>query len=306
MAAGSHSYTTAISLSVSDALKKLLTAQNQQFSYTVVSNPCYAKIKVEVGANLAQGLDEITKKVSARLSKYDIKEDPKAEATLFVNVSATETGNVQGLSENNTFIKTDVSFTMALKDDDGKELGSLTGKGTGMGGNLVKSAVKGVENVKIEKDLKALLEKICAGAAPAGPKLKLAVFDFKSRGGVYASWYDLAQSLSDMMITKLINTGKVDIVERSQITKIMEEKQLAQSGVIEEKEALQAAKLAGADIVLVGSAGIAGDKIEADARVVDMKTGIAKCAMNSASYSVSNIRAIADDLVGQIKGKCLK
>jgi curli biogenesis system outer membrane secretion channel CsgG len=109
-----------------------------------------------------------------------------------------------------------------------------------------------------------------------------------------------------MIITRLINTGKVDVVERSQLQHIMEEKSLGQSGVVEEKEEMQAAQLAGADLVLVGSAGIAGEKIEADARVVDLKSGIARCAMNSAAYAVSDLRAISDDLVGQIKGKCLK
>lgn len=305
MSAGSHSYTAAIALSVSDALKKVLAAQNQQFSYTVVSNPCFAKLVVDVSPNLAEGRDDIAKKIMARLSKYDIKDDPGADATLLINVSATETGNVQGLSENNTFIKTDVNLIMTLKDDAGKELGSLNAKGKGTGGNLIKSAVNGAENVKVEKDLKSLLEKICGGQS-SGPKLRIAVFEFKQRSGYYSAWHDLAISLSDMMITKLINSGRLEVVERSQLNRIMEERALAQSGVVEEKEAITAAQLAGADIVLVGSAGIAGEKIEADARIIDLKSGIAKCAMNSASYSFSDLRAMADDLVSQIKSKCLK
>jgi hypothetical protein len=81
---------------------------------------------------------------------------------------------------------------------------------------------------------------------------------------------------------------------------------LAQSGVVEEKEALQAAQLAGADVILIGTATIAGDKIETDARIVDIKSGVAKCAMSSSAYSLSDLRALADDLVGQIKGKCAK
>jgi TolB-like protein len=308
VSAGSHTYIAAIALPVSSELKALLKAQNQTFSYNVTSNPCFTKISVEVGQNLTTGAADITKKVITRLSKFDIKEDPNADATLFVTVTAVETGNVQGLSENNTFVKTDVTLALALKDDDGKELGAINGIGKGTGGSLVKSAAQGVDNVKIEKDLKSLLEKICAGSSSAGkPKLRIAVFEFKQRNsGYYGYWYDLATSLSDMIITRLINTGKVDVVERSQLQHIMEEKSLGQSGVVEEKEEMQAAQLAGADLVLVGSAGIAGEKIEADARVVDLKSGIARCAMNSAAYAVSDLRAISDDLVGQIKGKCLK
>jgi TolB-like protein len=304
MAAGSHSYSAAISLQVSSDVKKYLTSQNQTFSYTVQSNPCFAKITVEVSQTLASGREDIEKKVSARLSKYDIKNNPESDNSLKVVVSATEAGGVQGLSQSSSFIKTDVTLTMTLLDESGKELASLQGAGKGMGGTVVKSASQGIDNIRIDKDLKPLLEKMCS-AQPKGPKLKIAVFEFRDRGA-YHYWYDMAVKLSDMLITKLINTGKFDVVERSQLDRIMQEKALAQSGVVEEKEAMQAAQLAGADVILVGTASVAGDKIEADARIVDVKIGVAKCAMSSSAYSLSDLRALADDLVGQIKGKCAK
>jgi TolB-like protein len=304
MSAGSHSYVASISLPVSSDAKKYLTSQNQTFSYAVQSNPCFAKVSVEVSQTLASGRDEIEKKVAARLSKYDIKNDPESENSLKVVVSATDAGGVQGLSQSSSFIKTDVTLVMTLVDESGKELASLQGGAKGTGGSFVKSASQGIDNVRIDKDIKPMLEKMCS-AKPGGPKLKIAVFEFRDRG-VYHYWYDMAIKLSDMLITKLINTGKFDVVERSQLDKIMQEKSLAQSGVVEEKEAMQAAQLAGADVILVGTASIAGDKIETDARIVDVKTGIAKCAMSSSAYSLSDLRALADDLVGQIKGKCAK
>jgi TolB-like protein len=304
MSAGSHSYAAAISLPVSSDAKKYLTAQNQTFSYTVQSNPCFAKISVDVSQTLASGRDDIEKKVVTRLSKYDIKNDPESENSLKVTVSAIDAGGVQGLSQSSSFIKTDVTLVMTLVDESGKELASLQGTAKGTGGSLVKSASQGIDNVRIDKDIKPMLEKMCS-AKPNGPKLKIAVFEFRDRG-VYHYWYDMAIKLSDMLITKLINTGKFDVVERSQLDRIMQEKSLAQSGVVEEKEAMQAAQLAGADVILVGTASIAGDKIETDARIIDVKTGIAKCAMSSSAYSLSDLRALADDLAGQIKGKCAK
>jgi TolB-like protein len=304
MSAGSHSYTAAVSLQVSSDAKKLLSAQNQTFSYNVQSNPCFAKVSVEVSPTLASGREDMVKKITARLSKYDIKNDPESENTLKVTVSATEAGGVQGLSQSSSFIKTEVTLVMTLVDEAGKELASVQGAAKGTGGSVVKSAMQGIDNVKIDKDLKPLLEKMCS-AKPSGPKLKIAVFEFRDRG-VYHYWYDMAIKLSDMLITKLINTGKFDVVERSQLDRIMQEKSLAQSGVVEEKEAMQAAQLAGADVILVGTASIAGDRIETDARIVDIKNGVAKCAMSSSAYSLSDLRALADDLIGQIKGKCAK
>ena len=303
MSVGSHSYTVAITLQVSSDAKKYLTAQAQSFGYTVQSNPCFAKIDVDVSQTLASGRDDIIKKVMTRLSKYDIKHDPQAENILKVTVSAVEAGGVQGLSQSSSFIKTDVTMVLTLLDD-GKELATVQGSAKGIGGSVAKSAAQGIDNLKIDKDLKPLIEKICSAKA-AGPKLKIAVFEFKNRG-FYHYWYDMAVNLSDMLITKLINSGKFDVVERTQLDRILQEKSLAQSGVVEEKEALQAAQLAGADIILIGSATIAGDRIETDARIVDIKNGIAKCAMSSSAYSLSDLRALADDLVGQIKGKCAK
>jgi len=305
MSAGSHSYTAAITLQVSSAGKKFLTAQNQTFTYTVQSNPCFAKVNVDVSQNLSSGKDDIMKKVVARLAKFDLKNDPQAENTLKVSVSAQDAGGVSGLSENNSFIKTTVSITLTLVDEEGKELATVAGASKGLGGSFVKSVAQGIESVKIDKDLKPLLDKLCGAKAAAGPKLKIAVFEFKNRT-VYADWYDMAVNLSDMLITKLINTGKYDVVERSQLDKIMEEKSMAQSGVVEDKDALSAAQLAGANVILVGSANVLNTKIEADARIIDIKTGIAKCAMSSSAYSIDDMRALADDLVGQIKNKCAK
>jgi len=304
MSVGSHSYNAVISLQVSSDARKYLDAQAQTFTYTVQSNPCFAKVDIEVSQILSTGRDEIIKKVITRLSKYDIKNDPEAENSLKVMVTAVEAGGVQGLSQSSSFIKTEVTLAMTLVDENGKELASVQGSAKGMGGSVIKSAAQGIDNVKIDKDLKPLLDKLCSAKA-TGSKLKIAVFEFKNRG-FYHYWYDMAINLSDMLITKLINSGKFDVVERSQLDRIMQEKSLAQSGVVEEKEALQAAQLAGADVILIGTATIAGDKIETDARIVDIKSGVAKCAMSSSAYSLSDLRALADDLVGQIKGKCAK
>jgi TolB-like protein len=304
MSVGSHSYNAVISLQVSSDARKYLDAQAQTFTYTVQSNPCFAKVDIEVSQILSTGRDEIIKKVITRLSKYDIKNDPEAENSLKVMVTAVEAGGVQGLSQSSSFIKTEVTLAMTLVDENGKELVSVQGSAKGMGGSVIKSAAQGIDNVKIDKDLKPLLDKLCSAKA-TGSKLKIAVFEFKNRG-FYHYWYDMAINLSDMLITKLINSGKFDVVERSQLDRIMQEKSLAQSGVVEEKEALQAAQLAGADVILIGTATIAGDKIETDARIVDIKSGVAKCAMSSSAYSLSDLRALADDLVGQIKGKCAK
>ena len=103
-----------------------------------------------------------------RLSKFDIKHDPEAENTLKVMVTAVEAGGVRGLSQNSSFIKTEVTMAFALVDENGKELASLQATAKGLGGSVSKSAAQGIDNVKIEKDIKPLLAKMCSAknAAP--------------------------------------------------------------------------------------------------------------------------------------------
>jgi TolB-like protein len=303
MSAGSHSYSAAITLPVSSAYKKYLTAQNQDFSYTVISNPCAARIQIDLNADISKDRDVISKKLTDRLARFDIKNDPEAPATVKVSLSAKDAGGVTGLSENNSFIKTELTAVFTVLDDDGKQLASFTGTSNGVGGSFSKSASNGIDNLKIEKDIRPALDQICG--AVSAPKKKIAVFEFKNRGW-YSNWYDISIQISDMIITKLINSGKFEVVERSQLDKIMEEKVLAQSGVVEESEAMQAAQLAGAELLLIGTAGTSGGNIEVDARIIDVKSGVAKCAMSTSSYYLSNLRALADDIVGQVKGKCAK
>jgi TolB-like protein len=301
ISAGNHTCFAAITLPVSSVNKKYLFAQNQDFAYTVISNPCAANIQIEMTADLAKDRNVISEKLIDRLSKFDIKNDPDAPATVKVSLSAKDAGGVTGISENNSFVKTELTAIFTVLNDDGKQLASFTGSSKGMGGSFAKSVSAGIDNLKIEKDIRPALDQICGAAST--PKKKIAVFEFKNRGW-YSNWYDISIQMSDMIITKLINSGKFEVVERSQLDKIMEEKVLAQSGVVEETEAMQAARLAGADLLLIGSAGISGAKIEVDARIIDANSGTAKCAMSTSSYSLLNLRALADDIVGQIKGKC--
>ena len=72
---------------------------------------------------------------------------------------------MQGLSQGSSFIKTDVTLVIALVDENGKTLASIQGSAKGMGGSVVKSAVQGIDNIKIDSDIKPLLEKICSKPA---------------------------------------------------------------------------------------------------------------------------------------------
>jgi TolB-like protein len=297
---GKHSYTTNIKLPINSNLQKVLASTNQTFSYTVKSNPCYAKIEVKVSKELTGDIADLTDKVVKLLGKYDVQLDAESENVVEVSISAKETGNVQGLSEARTFVKTDVTLGFALKQD-AKSLVSFEKVAKGTGSTFGKSVAQALPNVGIKADIKMMLDKIC-GATSDTPKRKIAVFPFKNLSG-WSDWFNLAETMSDMIITKLINSKKFEVIERSQIDKIMEEKSLGQSGVIEQAEAIQAAKIAGAELLLIGSASIINGKIEVDARVINAASGSALTASNSSGFDVTNLRPLADDIVSKIKVK---
>lgn len=299
-AVGTHKYTTIIKLPVNANLQKTLASTNQVFSYVVKSNPCYARIEVKTASELTADQADLTDKAVKLLAKYDVQMDSTSEYILQLNLSAKETGNVTGLSESRTFVKTDVSMTFSLLEN-GKSLVSFQKTGKGTGSTFGKSVAAAIPNVGIKADIKLILDKIC-GASSDTPKKKIAVFPFKNMSA-YTDWYNLAESMSDMIITKLINSKKFEVVERSQLNKIMEEKSLGQSGIIEQNEAMQAAQVAGAELLLIGSASVVNGKIEVDARIIDAGKGTGLCAMSSSGFDVANLRPLADDIVSKIKVK---
>ncbi len=300
---GDHEYTTHLKLKVASSLKRVLKATDKTFSYEVESNPCFAKIEVEVPNVLRANSKTITSKVKKRLAKYDIKEDPEADYTIKFSLDVKETGRVQGVSRARTFIKCEVTANIALLEDK-KEIISFDKKAKGTGSTLAKSATKAISIMKLKKDAKKMMETLC-GSSSDMPMKKIAVFRFKS-SGIYTNWYDISQGISDMITTKLINKRKFAVVERSQMDKLMDEKKLGMVGLTEQTEAMSVAKLAGADYIMVGTATLVNNKLEVDARIIDVATGVAKIAMSSTGYGLDNLRELANDVVKKIKMSKIK
>ena len=76
--------------------------------------------------------------------------------------------------------------------------------------------------------------------------LKIAVMPLKAATDLIGS------SVSDMVVTELLRTQKYQLVERGQMAKVMSETELAMAGVSEAK-AVEAAKLLGAEAVVIGT-----------------------------------------------------
>lgn len=103
----------------------------------------------------------------------------------------------------------------------------------------------------------------------------IAVMDFKNNSlfdkGSYES---LSKGLAEILITELSQVEAIQVVERQQLNAIVEEMQLAQTGLISENTSIQVGKLLGAKFLVLGSfMAVSGKQIRVDARIVEVETG---------------------------------
>jgi TolB-like protein len=79
--------------------------------------------------------------------------------------------------------------------------------------------------------------------------------------------------LSERLTTKLARTGEFNIIERTRLDAALKEMRLSFSGIMDEKTAIKAGEILGAQAVVTGTLARVGDKFEINVRTIDVKTG---------------------------------
>lgn len=111
---------------------------------------------------------------------------------------------------------------------------------------------------------------ICCTSAAQGKPIVLAVFPLQARGLDTNSLGILEEALSN----GLIQTGKVRLVERSQVRSVLAEQGFQQTGACEGSECVvQMGKMLGVARGVVGSVGLLGRTYVFNARIIDIGTG---------------------------------
>ena len=113
----------------------------------------------------------------------------------------------------------------------------------------------------------------------------------------------LGQTLTEMLITALIQANRYNVMERVQLENILKEQSLSQTGVIDAETAIEVGKLSGLEGVIVGSISQLKTSIEADARLIEVETGKALAAASANVNNVDNIRELANNLAKQLSMK---
>jgi hypothetical protein len=131
-------------------------------------------------------------------------------------------------------------------------------------------------------------------AAQAQPNRKpmLAVSGLASNG-VSASD---AAAIADNLAAKLQQSGRVRVLERGQMDRILKEQNFQQSGACDGGEcAVEAGRLLGIDQMVVGSVGLVGSTYTLNLRLVDVGTG--EALRSSALTKRGSIDDVLTDLV---------
>jgi formylglycine-generating enzyme required for sulfatase activity len=97
----------------------------------------------------------------------------------------------------------------------------------------------------------------------------VAVFDFEVR----TKDKDISRSLADSVIHELSQSGKYEIIDRSNMNKILKEQKFQMSGCVAQECKVEAGQILGVGKIVNGSVGIVGKTYYLTLQLIDVQTG---------------------------------
>ena len=112
--------------------------------------------------------------------------------------------------------------------------------------------------MKIKTFIVILLGGILLATSVAYPQLKkrVAVFTFEDKSQQGWHWWtggSPGDGMADMLTTELVKSGKYVVIERQEISGVMEEQNLGMTGCVTEQSAAQVGKLLGVELAIMGA-----------------------------------------------------
>jgi len=120
-----------------------------------------------------------------------------------------------------------------------------------------------------------------------GSRLAIAVLPFEANENAA----NLQESVTDKMITQLVNLRRFRVIERGAIESVMKEQAFNLSGMVDEDSALEVGKIVGADVIVIGRINIEVGFGKVNARGIDIETGETIVA-KEASAGNTNLESI--------------
>jgi TolB-like protein len=107
-------------------------------------------------------------------------------------------------------------------------------------------------------------------AASGRDTISILYFDNTTKNKDY-EW--LSKGIADMLISDIAESGAVDVVERADLKKVLEEQELSLTGLTDDKKALELGKLMSASKLIYGSYIIQGNSIIINGKITDTESG---------------------------------
>jgi len=148
----------------------------------------------------------------------------------------------------------------------------------------------------------ALIPGLLASAARAEPAAAqtIAIAAVEARGGASA---DQAAEMNDALLSQLVSGGKLRVVERQQMARVMKEQALSQSGAMSDEVQVKLAQLVGAKTIAVGAVQGSGHGYLLSLRAMDSSSAQVVFADNLKIGSGEQLYAGSKQLAQRLEAK---
>ncbi len=121
-------------------------------------------------------------------------------------------------------------------------------------------------------------------------KIKIAVLDFEQKGKYESE--DIGKMVAEWLTTRLVETGRFDIVERRLLNKVLAEQSIGSSGLVDPSSASQLGRVLGVKTVVTGSVSNYGGVIDINARLISVETASIRAAESASTESPKDLRKV--------------
>ncbi|MDR1170790.1 MAG: CsgG/HfaB family protein [Prevotellaceae bacterium] len=136
--------------------------------------------------------------------------------------------------------------------------------------------------------------------AQDGNKLRVAIFDPSSSGTTIDEGTKVA--VRELISSIFVNTGKYNIVERSLLEKVMKEQEFSNSGAVDDSQATEVGKLAGANKVILSVVTLVGGRNMLSIKIIDVQTATIdqqKTRIISSNDLLDTVEPLTAELLGE-------
>jgi TolB-like protein len=135
----------------------------------------------------------------------------------------------------------------------------------------------------------------------ATAKTRMAVIDFEQKAPQEFQGRQIGEIVAEWLITSLVNTGRFEVVERSQLKKILNEQQLGMTGMINQETVAKMGELLGVKVIISGAVIQIGNTYEVNARLISVEDGSILKAEKIRGVGLESIERMMDSLADSIK-----